>query len=249
MRGDGCLTRPTWASFISIEPCTNFVRLQIDLAQAVFLLCAEMETDTGQSSAESALKELHAYAKLLYLRNGRQFEDKTSYRELPGNVFTDDSGGDGDSAKNIPFGNVDVDRLRREFLDRLSETASSTKGGRYVVASHMFYWPDKAKVFVAINSGFTEGDALSEFLVNLCTALNVIAAAPGSISMWISLKLVPANTYVARKSDREAHGHTLEYVATPPGFETGCRNPRPAANHEKRPTPPSAKLRSRARQR
>lgn len=183
-----------------------------------------MVTDTGQSSTLSALKELHAYAKLLYLRSGRQFEDKTSFQELRGEGLPDESGDDGDSTKNTPFGNVDVDRLRREFLDRLSETVSSTKGGRYVVASHMFYWPDQVKVFVAINSGFAEGDALSEFLGNLCTAMKDIAAAPGSIWMWNSLKSVIANTYVTRQSDLEAHGRTLEYVASPPDFETKLRH-------------------------
>lgn len=141
-----------------------------------------MEPDTGQTPAESALKELHAYAKLLFLRSGRQIADKSSYRELEGQASPDDSGNDGDSWKNISFGNLDVDQLRREFLDRLSEALSSTKGGRHVVASYMYYWPDKAKVFVAINSGASPGDALSEFLGNLCTNLKHIAAAPGSPS-------------------------------------------------------------------
>lgn len=141
-----------------------------------------METDTGQHPDESALKELHAYAKLLFLRSGRQFEDKTSYQELEGQVSPDISGNDSDSCKNIPFGTLDVDHLRREFLDRLSETVSSTKGGRHVAASYMFYWPDKAKVFVAINSGITQGDEMSEFLGSLCTNLKNIAAAPGSPS-------------------------------------------------------------------
>lgn len=139
-----------------------------------------METDTGQSSAESASKELHAYAKLLFLRSGRQLEDKTSYRELESELSPDGATNDGDSFKNLSLGDLDVDRLRREFLDRLSETVSSAKGGRHVVASHMFYWPDKVKTFVAINSGVSEGDALSEFLGNLCAVLKDIAAAPGS---------------------------------------------------------------------
>ncbi|KZL81781.1 zf-mynd domain-containing protein, partial [Colletotrichum incanum] len=126
-------------------------------------------------SAELALKELHAYS---FSEVVAQFEDKTSYRELEGEVSPNESRDDGNSCKNIPLGDLDVDRLRREFLDRLSETVSSTKGGRHAVASHMFYWPNNAKVFVAINSGLAEGDALSEFLGNLCTALKDIAAAP-----------------------------------------------------------------------
>ncbi|KAF6810422.1 aldehyde reductase [Colletotrichum sojae] len=139
-----------------------------------------MEIDMGQISAESPLKELHAYAKLLFLRSGRQFEDKTSYSEFDSEVSPDGFRNDGDSSKNVPLGNLDVDGLRREFLDRLSETVSSTKGGRHIVASHMFYWPDKAKVFVAINSGVAEGDAISKFLGNLCAALTDIAAASGN---------------------------------------------------------------------
>lgn len=139
-----------------------------------------MDTDTGQSPAQSALKELHAYAKLLFLRSGRQFEDKTSYKGLEAEVPPDESMDGDESIKNMSLGNLDVDRLRREFLDRLSETISSAKGGRHVVASHMFYWPDKIKVFVAINSGGSKGDALSE-LDSLSTALNAISAASGSI--------------------------------------------------------------------
>lgn len=139
-----------------------------------------METDEGQTSAESALRELHAYTKLLFLRSGRQFEDRTPHRELESEVFPDKSGHDGDSSKNTPLGNLDMDCLRQEFLDRLSEAVSSTKNGRYVVASHMFYRPDKAKVFVAINTGFAQGDAVYKFLGDLCTILKAIAAAAGS---------------------------------------------------------------------
>ncbi|WZH50245.1 uncharacterized protein QYS62_011489 [Fusarium acuminatum] len=137
-----------------------------------------MDTDTERISVESTLKELHAYAKLLFLRSGRQFENKALYQELEDEVSLDESGNDSSSSKNVPLGNLDTDHLRRKFLDRLSETVSSMKGGRHVVASHMFYWPDKIKVFVAINSGFAEGDALSRFLDNLCESLKGIAAAP-----------------------------------------------------------------------
>lgn len=139
-----------------------------------------MENHSGQSLAEAQLKELHAYAKLLFLRSGRQYEDKTLYHELEGDASPNEAEDDCGSARNAPLGgDLDLDRLRRDFLDRLSETVSSTKGGSHVVASRMFYWPDKAKVFVAINSGFSRGDLLSKFLGGLCAALNGIAAAPG----------------------------------------------------------------------
>lgn len=139
-----------------------------------------MDTDTQHISAESTLKELHAYAKLLFLRSGRQFEDKVLYQELEEELSLDESSTDGESSKNAPLGNLDTDRLGREFLDRLSETISAKKGGRHVVASYMFYWPDRVKVLIAINLGFAEGDALSKFLDNLCISLKGIAVAPGS---------------------------------------------------------------------
>ncbi|KAG4262826.1 hypothetical protein FPRO03_10189 [Fusarium proliferatum] len=137
-----------------------------------------MDTDTQHISAESTLKELHAYAKLLFLRSGRQFEDKVLYQELEEELSLDESSTDGKSSKNAPLGNLDTDRLGREFLDRLSETISAKKGGRHVVASYMFYWPDKVKVLIAINLGFAEGDVLSKFLDNLCISLKGIAVAP-----------------------------------------------------------------------
>ncbi|KAF5228661.1 hypothetical protein FAUST_10966 [Fusarium austroamericanum] len=102
-----------------------------------------MDTDTERISVGSVLKELHAYAKLLFLRSGRQFEDKALYKEREDEVYPDESGIDSSSSKNVPLGNLDTDHLRRKFLDRLSETVSSIKGGRHVVASYMFYWPDK----------------------------------------------------------------------------------------------------------
>lgn len=138
-----------------------------------------METDTEIISIAATLKELHAYAKLLYLRDGRQFKDKTSYEEVEDEVSSNDSRNDDSSSKNVSLGNLDTDHLRRRFLDRLSEIVSPMKGGRHVVASYMFYWPDKVKVFLAINSGFVEGDAVSTFLDTLCKSLKGIAMAPG----------------------------------------------------------------------
>jgi hypothetical protein len=141
----------------------------------------EMDTDTERILAESTLKELHAYAKLLYLRSGRQFEEKAPYQEHADVIPLEETTNDSNSLKNVLLGNLDTDLLRRKFLDRLSETVSSMKGGRHVVASYMVYWPDKVKVFVAINMGFAEGEALSKFLDTLCISLRDIAAAPGSI--------------------------------------------------------------------
>ncbi|PNP84113.1 hypothetical protein FNYG_02801 [Fusarium nygamai] len=137
-----------------------------------------MDTDTEGISVESTLKELHAYAKLLFLRSGRQFEGKVSYQELEEEISPDECSNDGSSSNNAPLGNFDTDQLGRNFLDRLSETVSSMKGGRHVAASYMFYWPDKIRVFVAMNSGLVEGDALSKFLDTLCTSLKGIAIAP-----------------------------------------------------------------------
>ena len=85
------------------------------------------------------------------------FEDKTKYAELDGDESLAEAEYGSDSARNTALGDLDLDRLRRHFLDRLSEAVSSTKGGRHVVASRMFYWPDKVKVFIAANTGLTSG--------------------------------------------------------------------------------------------
>jgi hypothetical protein len=76
-----------------------------------------METDTGQISAESTLKELYAYAKLLFLRNGRQFKDKTSYREFEGEVSLDESGRDW----HIPNNARVIDARSRAYYRRQNQ--------------------------------------------------------------------------------------------------------------------------------
>jgi hypothetical protein len=147
----------------------------------LFLYGPRMATASVQKSGESMLGELHTYVKLLLLRRGRQYGDKLSYEELDGVEALDNLGNDEESFKNVPLGNLDEDSVRRAFLDRLSEVVSSMKGGRHVVASSMFYWPDKVKVFIAINSGFTQGNRLSKLLDTLSTALRDIAIRPSKL--------------------------------------------------------------------
>ena len=172
-----CLACPDYGTFISFLFSFPFTVIDNRSVRVTFI--NTMETDTEVISIAAALKELHAYAKLLYLRDGRQFKDKTLYEEAEDEVSSNDSGNDDSSSKNVPLGSLDTGHLRRRFLDRLSEIVSPMKGGRHVVASYMFYWPDKVKVFLAINSGFVEGDAVSTSLDRWCKSLKGIALAPG----------------------------------------------------------------------
>ncbi|SPO03132.1 uncharacterized protein DNG_05814 [Cephalotrichum gorgonifer] len=127
---------------------------------------------------DSGLAKLHAYAKLAHLRRGRQVEEPTIYGALDLETSAYEGGvKEADSIANCMPGDIDQDGLRREFLDRSSEYLSGTRGGRHVIATLMICWPDRVKILVAKNSGFTNADR--ELLNKTETSLRQMAATPG----------------------------------------------------------------------
>jgi hypothetical protein len=114
-----------------------------------------------------------AYAKLLGLKNGRQIEEASDFTEI--------ATGEADSADlESTSVNVDIlsshfseDKLKRAFLDRLSELVANKKYGRHVSSSLMIDWPDRVDVLVAKNTGIKEND--SQSLKNLAASLRDIS--------------------------------------------------------------------------
>lgn len=126
----------------------------------------------------SGLAKLHAYAKLVHLRRGRQIEEPTTNDELnlEASAYENEVEESGSMVNCIP-GGANQDGLRREFLDRFSECLSGRKGGRHVIATLMICWPDRVKILVAKNSGLTKADC--ELLNKIETSLGQIATTPG----------------------------------------------------------------------
>ncbi|KAK0735080.1 hypothetical protein B0T26DRAFT_690770 [Lasiosphaeria miniovina] len=128
----------------------------------------------GQSGLNKSRFE--AYTKLLRLRNGGQVEESSDFSERPDDdiELTDPSDGT-ESLRVHNLSHVDNSRLKRAFLDRLSELVANSKGGHHVSAALMVEWPDRVDVLVARNSGFKPDDPSVRMLERLSSGLREIS--------------------------------------------------------------------------
>ncbi|UKZ88150.1 uncharacterized protein TrAFT101_003913 [Trichoderma asperellum] len=89
-----------------------------------------------------------AYAKLLRLKNGGQIKEASNFSEMPDEETEFDKPDDTDSVNANEFLLFDKRKLKRAFLDRLSELVANEKGGHHVSSSLMIEWPDRVDVLV-----------------------------------------------------------------------------------------------------
>lgn len=116
-----------------------------------------------------------AYAKLLRLKNGGQIEQASNFSEMPNEEIESDKLDDADSVDANEFLRFDERKLKRAFLDRLSELTANEKGGHHVSSSLMLEWPDRVDILVARNNGFRGGDATLQILGTIASSLRDIA--------------------------------------------------------------------------
>ncbi|KAI1475124.1 hypothetical protein F4774DRAFT_421764 [Daldinia eschscholtzii] len=116
---------------------------------------------------------LEAYIKLLSLRNGGQIDDAVIFDPCEAGSDVIESAEDGDSATGQPLTNFNNDRLKRAFLDRLSEILSQTRGGYHVAAALMVENTEAPEITVAKNSGLKQTD--KDFITALEKLLGRIA--------------------------------------------------------------------------
>ncbi|KAL7912931.1 hypothetical protein GGI35DRAFT_476750 [Trichoderma velutinum] len=133
-----------------------------------------------------------AYAKLLRLKNGGQIEPTSDFSELHDEGIELDKSDDTDSANANVFPLFDERKLKRAFLDRLSELIANEKGGRHVSSSLMIEWPDRVDILVARNNGFRGGDVILRMLDTIASSLRDISmlnpvAAYTKQNLWTSL--------------------------------------------------------------
>lgn len=118
-----------------------------------------------------------AYAKLLRLKNGGQIEeasDSNSTETADEQMEFSDLNSP-DSVNVEPLSRFDETKLKRSFLDRLSELIANEKGGPHVSASLMVEWPDRVDVLVAKNTGFRENDPSIQLLETIASSLRDIS--------------------------------------------------------------------------
>lgn len=123
-----------------------------------------------------------AYAKLLRLKNGGQIEEASDFSDMPDEEIELDKLDDADSVNANEFLLFDERKLKRAFLDRLSELTANEKGGHHVSSSLMLEWPDRVDILVARNNGFREGDVTLHILETIASSLRDIATL-GSVGL------------------------------------------------------------------
>ncbi|KAL6701647.1 hypothetical protein J3F84DRAFT_355391 [Trichoderma pleuroticola] len=136
-----------------------------------------------------------AYAKLLRLKNGGQIEEASNFSEILDEEIDLEKPDDTDSVNAIAFLSLDERKIKRAFLDRLSELIAHEKGGYHVSSSLMIEWPDRVDILVARNNGFREGDVSLRMLETIASGLREIStlgsldpvAASTKQNLWTSL--------------------------------------------------------------
>lgn len=98
-------------------------------------------------------RRFHAAVKLLYLHLGRQAEESTRYAEhLANESDWSDDVDDAASLGALPTSSVELDELKRAFLDRLAELFSHSFHGPHVAATGLVEQVGRMYVLVAKNN-------------------------------------------------------------------------------------------------
>ena len=116
-----------------------------------------------------------AYAKLLLLKNGRQVEEASDFNEMICQQTKVADLDDADSVNVNVLSRFDDDKLKKAFLDRLSELVANEKGAHHVSSSLMIEWPDRVDIFVAKNTGIRDKDPSAQMLETIASSLREIS--------------------------------------------------------------------------
>lgn len=95
-----------------------------------------------------------AFTKLLLLKSGRQVEEALEFTDIPSENTETSELESIDSLNVDTLSHFNEEKLKRAFLDRLSELVANQKGGQYVSSSIMIEWPDRVDILVSRNAGF-----------------------------------------------------------------------------------------------
>lgn len=117
-----------------------------------------------------------AYTKILSLRNSGQADDAITFDAYEVGPDMIEPAKDDDSITGQPLTNFDNDKLKRAFLDRLSEILSHTRGGYQVAAALMIENLGVPEIVVAKNSGLKQTD--KDFIIALEKVLVRMAGCP-----------------------------------------------------------------------
>jgi hypothetical protein len=116
-----------------------------------------------------------AFTKLLLLKSGRQVEEASEFIDIPSEETESSDLQSVDSVNLDLLSRFNEDKLKRAFLDRISELVANEKGGHHVSSSLMIEWPDKVDVLVSRNAGLKKNASNVEMLGIIALSLRRIS--------------------------------------------------------------------------
>lgn len=132
------------------------------------------------SSRQSGLdgwnkSRFEAFTKLLLLKSGRQVEEASDFIDIPSEAIETSDLESIDSVNVNILSQFNEDKLKRAFLDRISELVANEKGGEHVASSLMIEWPDRVHILVSRNAGHKDCASNIEMLEVIASNLRKIS--------------------------------------------------------------------------
>lgn len=116
-----------------------------------------------------------AFTKLLLLKSGRQVEEASSFIDISSEETETSELRSIDSVSVNILSQFNEDKLKRAFLDRISELVANQKGGPHVSSSLMIEWPDRVDILVSRNAGLKKYVSNVEILEIIASNLRRIS--------------------------------------------------------------------------
>lgn len=116
-----------------------------------------------------------AFTKLLLLKSGRQVEEASSFIDISSEETETSELRSIDSVSVNILSQFNEDKLKRAFLDRISELVANQKGGPHVSSSLMIEWPDRVDILVSRNAGLKKYVSNIEILEIIASNLRRIS--------------------------------------------------------------------------
>ncbi len=116
-----------------------------------------------------------AFTKLLLLKSGRQVEEASSFIDIPSDETETSELKSIDSVSVNILSQFNEDKLKRAFLDRISELVANQKGDPHVSSSLMIEWPDRVDILVSRNAGLKKYVSNVEILEIIASNLRRIS--------------------------------------------------------------------------
>ena len=119
--------------------------------------------------------QIRSFHKTPSLEEWRQVEEASSFIDISSEETETSELRSIDSVSVNILSQFNEDKLKRAFLDRISELVANQKGGPHVSSSLMIEWPDRVDILVSRNAGLKKYVSNVEILEIIASNLRRIS--------------------------------------------------------------------------